>query len=68
MTTIALIDNHPIIRPRLSLLIKNKLFNVSVLESERIDTLKNLYPGIMPNLIILGSGPSSNINSFKLIA
>jgi DNA-binding NarL/FixJ family response regulator len=67
MTTIALIDNHPIIRTGLGLLIKNNFEKVSIIEAENMDMLANLFPVQVPDLIILGTSQNSGANSLKLV-
>ena len=67
MLTIALIDNHPIIRTGLGLFLKNKLEDVTLLEADTIASFQELFPSAVPDLIILGVSQTSELSSVKLI-
>lgn len=67
MNTIALIDNHPIIRTGLGLFLKKSFDEVTVMESDSILSLYTLDPNQVPDLVILGISQSSFNENLGLI-
>jgi DNA-binding NarL/FixJ family response regulator len=68
MSTIAIIDQYPIVRAGLDFFIKSNFKNASVLESDSLDNLLRARYSLTPDLIIVGTTPEPTKNQCDMIA
>ena len=67
MKTIAIIDRHPILRTGLDFFIKDHFKEVNILGSENVSAFQQSFPRQNPDLVILGFGEHSNVNSLGFV-
>ena len=71
MLTIALIDKFPLLRKGVEYILKDQFYGAVILESSTISTFLKMYPGLNPDLIIMGisqnNSAAKNMSFIRLI-
>lgn len=65
---IAIIDQHPILRSGLNILLKQSFSDVTLLEDTDIQNFSEKYPHEIPDLVLLSAGQAPLFNTRKAIS